>query len=255
MKFLRYIFILLAITACNSTKYLQEDEVLMEENEIVVEKGEKLSSSLKYDLSTLARQQENTRFFFFPREWLYFNAKDTSRFFGRWIQKKLAEPPTIYSEYATKESTKSMRNYLISKGYYAAAVDYVPKFNKDSSRVKITYQVDPNRLYIINDVKIVSQDKAIEQELNANKEASLLKKGEPVSLDIYNNEVTRIINYLKNNGYATFNRGFIAPLQADSIENRVDLTMEILPQSDSPEDHNQEKLVFLQFDKICVLYY
>jgi len=253
MKFLRYIFILLTITACNSTKYLQDGEALVEKNEIVVEKGEKLTSSLKYDLSTLVRQQENGRFLFFPREWLYFNAKDTSRFFGRWIQKELAEPPTIFSEYVTEESTKSMRNYLISKGYYAAAIAYDTKFNKDSSRVEVTYQVDPNRLYIIDTVRIVSQDKAIETVLNATKRQSLLKRGEPVSLDICNNEVTRIVNYLKNNGYATFNRGYIAPLQADSVENRINLTLEILPKSDSAA-HNSYRVgeiqVFPDYDPL-----
>ncbi|MEM8524025.1 MAG: BamA/TamA family outer membrane protein [Bacteroidota bacterium] len=233
MKFLCYIFLLLIITACNSTKYLQDGEALVEKNEIEVEKGEKLSSSLKYDLSTLTRQQENGSFLFFPREWLYFNAKDTSRFFGRWIQKRLAEPPTIFSKYATVESAKSMRNYLISKGYYSAAVAYNTQFNKDSSKVEITYQIDPNELYLIDTVKIISQDTAIAKVLNKTKRQSLLKKGEPVSLDIYNNEVTRIVNYLKNNGYATFNRGFIAPLQADSISNQINLTLEILPQSDT----------------------
>ncbi|MEM6701049.1 MAG: POTRA domain-containing protein, partial [Bacteroidota bacterium] len=157
MKFLRYIFLLLTITACNSTKYLQDGEALVEKNEIVVQKGEKLSSSLKYELSTLARQQESGSFLFFPREWLFFTAKDTSRFFGRWIQEKLAEPPTIFSEYATKESTKSMRNYLISKGYYSAAVAYDTKFNKDSSKVEIAYQVDPNQLFVIDTVNFVSQ--------------------------------------------------------------------------------------------------
>lgn len=212
---------------------MQDGEALVEKNEIVVEKGEKLSSSLKYELSTLARQQENGSFLFFPREWLYFNAKDTSRFFGRWIQEKLAEPPTVFSRYATEESAKSMRNYLISKGYYSAAVAYEPKFNKDSSRVDIAYQIDPNRLYVIDTVNIVSQDKTIETVLNDPERQSLLKKGEAVSLDIYNNEVTRIVTYLKNNGYATFNRGFIAPLQADSTDNRINLTLEILPKSDS----------------------
>lgn len=212
---------------------MQDGEALVEKNEIVVQKGEKLSSSLKYELSTLARQQENGSFLFFPREWLFFTAKDTSRFFGRWIQEKLAEPPTIFSEYATKESTKSMRNYLISKGYYSAAVAYDTKFNKDSSKVEIAYQVDPNQLFVIDTVNFVSQDKAIEATLLATKRQSLLKKGGAVSLDIYNNEVTRIVNYLKNNGYATFNRGFIAPLQADSTGNSINLTLEILPKSDS----------------------
>ncbi|MEM9884926.1 MAG: BamA/TamA family outer membrane protein [Bacteroidota bacterium] len=232
----RYIFFLLLFTACNTTKYLQEGEALLEENVIEVDKKTKISSSLTYDLSTLPDQQENKRFFFIPREWLYYSLKDTSgHIFRRWLYNKQAEVPTIFEEDLAEEASVSMRNYLISKGYYDAAVSYEPHYFKQQKKVKVHYKVSPNERYVINSAKIISQDSVIEQLLMKRAKASLLKKGAPVTLDLYDNEVSRIIDYLRNNGYASFNKSHIAPLQADSIGSKVDLSLEILLKADSTQ--------------------
>lgn len=206
---------------------------MLEENIIETPKDQKLSSTTRYELSTLTNQKENNRFFFIPREWIYFQTIDTSNFFERWAARRIAEPPSIYREQAAEKSAVAMRNYLISKGYYAAKVEYEPQFYRNDKKVKVYYQVRPQQQYLINKAEIKSPDKNLEATLEATRNRSLLKRGEVISLEKYNNEATRIVNYLRNNGYATFNRSYIAPLQADSAKYKVDVRLEILLPPDS----------------------
>ena len=253
MNCFRYIFFLLLITACNTTKYLQEGEALLEENVLEVDKNTKISSSLAYELSTLPDQQENKRFLFIPREWLYFSVKDTSRFFRRWLYNKQAETPTIFNAASAEESAISMRNYLISKGYYGASVSYEPHYYQDKKKVKVHYKINPNDRFVINSAQIISQDSSIQELLRKQEKESFLKEGVPVTLELYDSEVTRIISYLRNNGYAGFNRSYIAPLQADSIGSKIDLSLEILLKSDSTKHQSftvGEIQVYPDFDPL-----
>ncbi|MEM1326394.1 MAG: BamA/TamA family outer membrane protein [Bacteroidota bacterium] len=237
MTFLRYIIIFLLFTACNSTKYLQEGEVLLEENVIVTDKDQKLSSTLEYELTTLPKQKENKRFFFIPREWIYFRTYyEQGEKVGavkRWAQRRVAEEPTIYDSTLADQSALSMRNYLISKGFYQAEVDYTTELNRKGNKAKVVYQVRPDVQYTINKVKISSQDKDVEREVRSISNKSLLKTGDVVSLENYNNETARIVNHLRNNGYAAFNNSYIAPIQADSAQYKVDIQLEILLPADS----------------------
>ncbi|MEM9847017.1 MAG: BamA/TamA family outer membrane protein [Bacteroidota bacterium] len=231
----RYIFILLLFTACNTTKYLQEGEALLEENLIELEKGTKLPSSFSYDLSTLPDQQENKRFLFIPREWLYFKTKDTvdASKLKVWLYRKHAEVPSIFDEDLAEEATVSMRNYLLSKGYYDASVSYEAESYKKGKKVKVHYKLLPGERYVIDTSKIISADSVIQALLKEQAHLSLLQRGRPVTLELYDNEVTRIISYLRNNGYAGFNRSYIAPLRADSTGSKINLELEVLLKSDS----------------------
>ncbi len=207
--------------------------MLLEENIIETPKEEKLSSSLEYDLSTLPTQKENKRFLFIPREWIHYRTVDTSNFIERLAQRRLAEEPTIYDSTLADQSAVSMRNYLISKGYYAANVDYETRFNRDTTRAKVYYQIQTNTRYTINKVEIRSQDKNVEDIVRGIKDKSLLKTGNVVSLENYNAETARIVTHLRNNGFAAFNNSYIAPLQADSAQYKVDIRLEILLPADS----------------------
>ncbi|PSR12481.1 MAG: hypothetical protein C7N36_11655, partial [Bacteroidetes bacterium] len=83
-------------------------------------------SDLAYKLSTLYRQEPNSNWLFFiPREWFYRSApqgQDSSAVNQAQSQKRIAEPPSIYSDSLTMLTAKDMQAYLNYKGYLRAKV-------------------------------------------------------------------------------------------------------------------------------------
>lgn len=228
-----------AWAGCNTTKYLQNDQILLASNEIKLTSDKKIPNkrNLAYELTTLYKQVPNTNTTippFVPREWWWFYVKnkpdgrDSSKI-NRFILREWAEPPVIYDEELAEATARSMQFYLQNKGYFDAVVVPDDNIRKNNKKIDVTYLVHPNQLYTIDTTIFTSSDTVIQRILNSIHEESLLKKGEAVSAELYNLEANRITTYLRNNGYAFFYPNFIAPLQGDSLNKEVRLELEVLP--------------------------
>ena len=104
------------LSACNTSKYLTGEQYLLKGNSIKLKTKGNINGKreLKYELSTLFKQKENSKFFFIPREWFYFatqDQKDTTKF-DRWQRRVIAEPPAIYDPQLTEATEESMQFYL-----------------------------------------------------------------------------------------------------------------------------------------------
>ncbi len=228
------IAILLSLSSCNVTKYLQDDEFLLQRNTIKFDGDEKIANrpTLRYELSTLYKQKPNTNFLFlFPREWFYYatrNSKDTK--FRRWQRRVIAEPPAIYNRVIADSTGRSMVYFLQYNAYYSAEV-FAVESPKKRQRMQVVYHVKPGKQTLIDTVIFQSRDSGIHQILQRTKDRSMLKQGEPLTLNAYEREKERIARYLRNNGYAYFYAGYVAPLDADTAKglHRVPVYLEVLP--------------------------
>ncbi|MBK7873380.1 MAG: BamA/TamA family outer membrane protein [Saprospiraceae bacterium] len=238
-----YLWLLLAVlflaSACNTTKYLAGDEQLLAKNSIKLLNPQSLKNktSLKYELASLYRQKPNTNFLlFFPREWFYFatlDPGDTTKI-DRWQQRVIAETPAIYQTYLADSTARSMEYYLQYNGFYSAKVFYDDVLvGKNEKKIKITYYVDAGHQVKIDSVFFQSEDTSINKVLQELSEQTLLKKGEPLTRTIYEQEKERVATYLRNHGYADLYSNYIAPLDADTTfhpgEGRANVYFEVLP--------------------------
>ena len=239
------LFFVLLLSSCNSLKYVPEGESLLVKNKINLISKEKIKNkvNVEYELSTLLQQKANTNLMWIPREWIYFtteekvsykkNGKLKKRPWRRWAKQQLSEAPTYYKEEATEATKKAMVNYLQRKGYFDAKVESEHFNSKQNEKnIQVTYLVYPNQQYVIDTVILKSKDKKMQHTLNLLSASTLLKKDKAVDRGLYNREVARITNYLRNNGYAYFYPNFIAPLEGDSLNHKVNLTLEILVPAD-----------------------
>lgn len=117
------------------------------------------------------------------------------------------EPVTVYNSASTAENIEKFNLYLSSKGYFKARVDTTIKRLK--KRVITSYQITPNRPYIIDTLFTQTQDSTILGLLEANAEASFLKKGNNYDQSIITKERNRIDELLKDNGYFDFSKQYI----------------------------------------------
>ena len=166
------IAILIVLGSCNTRKFLKENEVLLTKNTIVFDSKEKIlkKRSLKKELETIYKQKPNSKRLGLIRTnlWLHYKTdslKNPSKF-QKWLRRKIAEPPALYSDKIAEATANSMKFYLQNKGYFHADVTYDKTIKKRKKQAAVTYTVFPNVQYTIDSVFFNSPDPKIQRVLN-----------------------------------------------------------------------------------------
>ncbi|MEM7575508.1 MAG: BamA/TamA family outer membrane protein [Bacteroidota bacterium] len=227
--------IFLALTACNSSKFLAEDEELLVKQRVVLGDANQVDnrSQLSYELSGLARQQPNGNFLFlWPREYIYLSsnrAKDSTRF-DRFKRNTLGQEPTIFSDSLTQLAVDDMTAYLKYRGYFNAEV-YPEIDHYRRQRLGLTYHTETGRRTFIDSVAYSSPQADIDSLLQLTLQKSLLKKGEPLNLTQFDLEKERIGRFLRNEGYAFFSNTYFDKLEIDTFQQAglADIYLQVLP--------------------------
>lgn len=240
------------LSGCNTAKFLEEGDYLLETNRIKVRGELEDRGDMTYDLSTFFRQEPNTNWLFlFPREWFYFKTEGKEASFARWQRRALGEPPAIYNDSLTQTTAESMSLYLQYKGYFQAEV--LAQGSPRRRRMKVTYYVLPGERYRIDSVFFNSPDPRMDSLLQEIKPESVLRRGQPMDLQLLNQEKERISIYLRNHGYANFFSNYFDQLEIDTFQRsrRANLYLNILPPFEDtlhPRYFIGEINVFTDFD-------
>lgn len=220
------------VGACNTSKYLAEDEVLLRDNTIKIRGEARNKSLLAYELSTLAKQKANSKLLgFIPRERIFLRHRergDSSRIRRAWRQ-AFGEPPVFYDDSLTQAGAEAMQYYLRYRGYFTAAV-YVDDLIRNQ-KAYVTYNVLPGPLFTIDSVFYDGNSPDIDTLLQRERENSLLQPGEPIDLTSYELEKNRLTNVLRNAGYAFFFETYFDDLEIDTNQapRQGNLYVEVLP--------------------------
>jgi outer membrane protein insertion porin family len=222
--------ILIFLTSCNVTQFLEKDQHIVAKNTINIKEIDSRSTrnSLKAELATLYKQKQLNSFLTFKSKsgaWFYFKeGKDTNAGkFNRWMYRNFGKRPYLFDTAQTNITVKNMKQYLINKGYRYPSVFYEKDFhNQEKGFADVTYYVKPGTLYVLDTVNLRCVDTTIQYLLSDTKEESHLKKGAALSLSLYEHERARITSMMQNNGYARFTPNFISQLDADTIETGND---------------------------------
>ena len=226
------------LQSCNTTKYLQDDEVLLDHVEVVIGSDQKIEkpNDLKDELEQFYRQTPNGNvFIFFPREWFFLRNQspgDTS-WIKNWSKNSLGEVPALLDSNLITRSAVDMQNYLRNKkGYYEAEVNKNVCFC--DKRAVVSYMVDPGQQYVINSLQYISLDSSLIERVDSLSKTSFLAVGDGIDAFTFDVEKQRIVSSLQNQGYANFNLNNVA-IKGDStgLDHAWDIFFEILPPSDS----------------------
>ncbi len=224
---------LLFFNSCNTTKYLKDDEVLLDNMEIVLQSDDKLqkTGNLKDQLAQFYKQKPNGNFLFVPREWYYYKNQDVddTSWIKTWSRKSLGEVPTILDTNLIRKSAVDMQNYLRNKkGFYDATVnENICYCNK---KALVSFFINPNNQYKINSLKYICKDSVLNSITDSISSESFLKVGDPIDALAFDLEKQRIVSTLQNSGFANFNLNNIA-IKGDStgLDHAWDIFFEILP--------------------------
>lgn len=252
---------LLTVTGCNYTKRLPRGQYLIEKNTIRVH-GDKISQS---ELDAIVKTQPNRKIFGSVRFhlWLY-NIPDTAHMakktlerhkrikkknvrkqekgkkkqkklkpsvnekIGRWLMTRVGEAPMLLDSSKISASVRNLNNYVLKKGYFDNRVTDSVHLDTVRKKAYLFYDIYTNNRYYIDTFIIRTEDKNILKPLAYSSNVSLIKKGDPVNVNVLDDERSRLVTFLKDRGYYDFNRDYIT-FSMDSVgrTHLVKLTMNI----------------------------
>lgn len=223
----------LFLNSCSNTKFLQEGQMLYIGGEVKV-KNDTLSKKEKSNLSEVLEEQlrpkPNTSFLGLrPQLYIYNVTKEPKKEKGLryWLKYKIGEKPVLLGDVDREFNEDIIVNYSENKGFFnaRASSDTISKNRK----AKVIYTLTPGARYLISNVNFPEDSTVINSEIQAVKDETFLKSGNPFDLDVIKAERERIDENLKNRGFYYFSPDNIV-VQADSTvlkEPKVELFVKL----------------------------
>jgi outer membrane protein insertion porin family len=152
--------------------------------------------------------------------------------------------PVVYQPERVSRTVNYMQNYLASVGYYHPDLNLITKIDtvKDEYRVRLTMSVKLNKKTIIDTVTYSLGNTKLEQIANDNKQNAYVQKGMAFSNESINNELDRLVNLFRTNGYFYFTKEKIFA-EVDTInKSLMNLYLDPLEQVNQVEEAGKKKL-------------
>ncbi|MCF8231074.1 MAG: BamA/TamA family outer membrane protein [Bacteroidales bacterium] len=206
----------------------------MKKNEIQVE-GEDVDEG---DLEDFVQQEGNKRILgvWWFKPWLYQQLdKGETTGIKKWMKENLASPPVYYNPSMAVSSVDMMEQYLFSKGYFDAEVNFDTVEN--NNKATITYHASPNSPYSIKNIEYQFEDTLLRPYVFSDTVNSLIKEGDKYDMYLLDDERDRIAKNLRREGFYRFNKEYIRyKVDSSLVGNNLDVYVQLLPRKyPSPE--------------------
>lgn len=251
---LLYIAVVIAalslLTGCSSTKYVPDNQYLLDK--VVITSDDK--DFKEADLRDYLHQRPNFKAFGLIKWQLYlynWSGKNDKS----WVNKQLrrmGEAPVVLDTMLVEQSADELERFLVNKGYIHADVTTRIDTLRHKKAV-VTYMLHPNTPYRIRNYQTAISDPVIDSIAHippkkrnwlsnmfkpSNEDyVSLVKEGDPFDRDLLDLERSRVTKLVRREGYYAFNKDHLAYM-ADSAfnQNAVDLEMYLKPYRRLKED-------------------
>ncbi len=211
------------LTSCVPTKYLKDDEYLL--NRYKIEDGGSEIPSEEY--RNYIKQKPNKKILGW-KFWLnlYNLSSETStNGLNRWL-KSIGEPPVVYSEDLRENTSQQLELFLFNKGYFNALVSDTTLFH--NRKAKVIYNIKPGQPYFIRNLDYFFEDASLSKYIMTDSIPQALKVGDQYDVGKFQEENVRIEELLLNKGYFNFTRDFVYYEVDSALEShQVDITLGI----------------------------
>ncbi len=226
------ISVLFLLNSCHPARHVPADKKLL--SSVTINNNNKDIDSDELE-ATLKQKPNRKMLGFFRFHLSLYNIIHPKKEKDNWrtkMAKVIGEPPVIYDTTLINK-TASTLDYLLSyKGYYNAEV--ITELKEKKRSVKVTYNIESGKPHIINQVRYDILDPNVYDIVIADSSKSLIKKGEILDLDAFDDERSRLVRLMKTHGYYDFsinNIHFYA--DTNSFDYKGDVTVAIRRSFDS----------------------
>ena len=203
------IFSGICLYSCSSVKHLPAGEVMLVRNSVEV-KDEK---NPDFDnLKSYVRPVTNKKFMdLFRIKTVFYdwgrptydkngNTKDSK--FRRFLRNKMGEPPALLDTNEISNSMDQLKIVMKQLGYFDAEIDYQITFKgKDRKKAKVDYFIEAHPPYYISRIDYDIPISEYKRIVVINQKNTLLHPGMQYNENVINDELTRIINLIRDEGY------------------------------------------------------
>ncbi|MBX3239806.1 MAG: BamA/TamA family outer membrane protein [Chitinophagaceae bacterium] len=149
------------------------------------------------------------------------------------IRNVMTSPP-VFDSNDVKQTVLNMNYLLHNNGYYRSRVtadwsrvDTVAKKNNpDQYRVHVSYHIETDKPFIIDTINYIFSDPNLQKINEANIGKSLLKKSARFNRQLVDEELNRLMELFKDNGYYNISRE-IVKAQLDTIDvSLIDVSLD-----------------------------
>lgn len=272
-EFLRYILYtltcILVLNGCSSTKFVPDNQYLLDKVEIISDNEQFKPADLKEYL----QQRPNFKVFGLMKWQLYlynWSGKNENNWFNKQFR-RMGEAPVLIDTTLITLSEKELHLFLVNKGYINAQVTH----SIDTSKYKkatVTYTIKSNEPYRIRDYQMRLNDPAIDSiarikprkhswlstafHSSSDEYTSLIQDSILFDRDILDQERERITKLLRYRGYYGFNKEYLTYLADSSFRKNVaDLEMYLKPYRKLLPDGNIQEMPHRPYylNKITIL--
>jgi outer membrane protein insertion porin family len=214
---------ILFVTACSSTKYIQDYQSIVKKVEIDSVPKAFSEESLNY-------VQKDIR----PAPKFGINVGLYNIFYGLFKTKSVGSPAPILDSALVEISRAQIEKFLVSKGYFKAKV--TSKINIKGQRAEIFFTAFPGQPFSVNKFTFDIADSTLKKVyLKTKGSYSHLKDGMQYDDDSLVYEREQIYDVMKQNGYFDFLRPYIKySVDSNLNNNKVNVTLQV----DNPEGKN-----------------
>ncbi len=199
------VFIILLSVGCNPTKYIPEDDYLLDKVRI-----EKKKDKIKpQEIKSYLKQNPNKRIFWVKFHLGLYNLSNPEKdsWLNRWFR-RIGEAPVVYDEFATERTTHQLRQLYINKGYYHAQVFDTTRYKK-RQKAEVVYSIYPGIPYSIRNISYHIEDTTLVPYIFADTVNSFIRRDDQYDFDNFQAERERMETNLRNNGFYNFAKEFI----------------------------------------------
>lgn len=230
-----FLFAVLYISSCSTTKVLHDGEYRLAKNTIKVDDKKFNANSL----NAYVRQKPNTYFIFGWNPFLNiynWSTDDMSKGVNRFLR-KIGQAPVVYDPSLVDASIENISKHLEYIGYFGSEVD--SKVAVKKRRVYVNYYVALGKRIPISSVTYDIPEGEFAEDFEKDKKNITVKPGDFLSESSLEDESVRGSTYFRNIGYYGFDKMHYY-FEADTISNpgKAALKMSIkeYPRSSTPED-------------------
>ena len=254
-KILLIILIMIQLVSCNTIKYVQENEKLIKENQVLIDGKKSKDSDLEKYLVQKPNRSAlgmpialhlynfgNTDFESTFEEWASNHPKKYSRYesifskkqtfviyknkrgINNWFLTK-GEAPVIYDPAKASRSVNTLLDYYISKGFFEAEVSHDLDSLKEK-QIRVNYRISPNAQYYVDSVSTDIESASLDSIYNSHKDEAYIKKGNPFVFEDFEKEEARLVNLFRNNGIYQFRNNSMG-FWTDSIKGQYKKDVEL----------------------------
>ncbi len=198
---------MLLLPACNTTRHVPPGQHLLAANKVnltstalINKKGE-----IKDNLVRLIVQKPNSKLLGLRNRLWYYNTR-----YGKFHKRpdsllpKSAERPVLIDTSTIAKTVQNMKSYLFNQGYFYAKIKDTVVFKKKVAFV--SYNIQAGNNYLINKVNYFVDDSNIARIVRNQSYASVFKKNRIYNYAMFDEERSRLVKLVRNNGYYQFNQ-------------------------------------------------